>query len=55
MPTTITLVNSYGTYSITANKDDMGIGEVCADLLEPVLLAAGYHPESVKEWVGGEE
>lgn len=51
---TLTLENEYGTYTISINKQDMSIDEVVEELVEKVLLAAGYHINNVNEALGRE-
>lgn len=46
LKTTITLKNQYGKYAITAYKNDLDIGEMMEDLVEPLFLAAGYNRKS---------
>lgn len=53
--TTITLENEHGTYTISVNKTDMTIYEVMGELVENVLLAAGYHTNTVNEVLGRNE
>lgn len=53
--TTLTLENEYGTYTISVNKTDMPIYEVMDELVEKVLLAAGYHINNVNEVLGRNE
>lgn len=52
--TKITLENENGTYSIEVDKIMMNLDDMQTDLLEPVLLAASYHPTIVKELFQGE-
>lgn len=52
--TTLTLENEHGTYTISVNKTDMPIYEVMDELVEKVLLAAGYHCNVVNEALGRE-
>lgn len=52
--TTITLSNCYGAYTVTIKKDDMVLGEIFADLVKPVLLAAGYQTESISDYLNDE-
>ncbi len=49
--TTLTLTDSYGSYTITINKIDNTLGTVVQELVKPVLLAAGYHPDSVSDYL----
>lgn len=53
--TTLTLEDGYGTYTISVNKQDMSIDEVVEELVEKVLLAAGYHINSINEVLGRNE
>lgn len=50
--TTITLENCYGSTTITVNKTDMDMDEVIQDLVRPMLLAVGYHRDTVEEYLG---
>lgn len=53
--TTLTLENEHGTYTISVNKTNMTIYEVMDELVENVLLAAGYHIEIINEVLGRNE
>ena len=46
--TKITLETQYGSATIAVNQDDMNISDLWEQVIEPLLLAAGYHPETVK-------
>lgn len=46
--TEITLVDRYGSVSVSTNKSDMTIDDVVEELVKPVLLAKGYSSELVK-------
>ena len=52
--TKITLENEDGVYSVETFKADMTVSEVMDDLVRPVLLAAGYHPDSIARYFEGE-
>lgn len=52
--TTMTLRNQYGRYSITKNMGDLPIGDILADLVRPLLLAAGYGEKNIEEYLGPE-
>ena len=51
----ITLEDEHGTYSIELTDDLATLSAVVSDLIIPVLLAAGYQPETIKDCIGGEE
>lgn len=53
MATTLVLKNCYGTYTASILKDDMTVDQVIEDLFVAVMLAAGYHPQSVMEAMEG--
>lgn len=50
----MTLRNQYGSYSITKNMGDLPIGDILADLVRPLLLAAGYSEQNIEEYLGPE-
>lgn len=45
--TRITLETIDGKYSIETPRDDLDIDGAIDCLIEPLLLAAGYHPDTV--------
>ena len=47
--TTITLSNENGDYMISNNAICMSVDDIRDCLLEPLLLAAGYAPENIKD------
>ena len=47
--TTIILSNENGDYMISNNATCMSIDHVRDCLLEPLLLAAGYHPSNIND------
>lgn len=47
--TKISFENENGKYMVEVDKEDMYLTEIICDLLIPVLLAAGYHYENIKE------
>ena len=49
--TSITLSTQYGNYTISLEQDEMCIDAVITDLINPLLLAAGYQPNSIREWI----
>ena len=49
--TRISLETCYGASTIEVFKDDMTIEEVMQELVAPVLLASGYHPNSVHDYI----
>ena len=50
--TTITVTNTYGTYSVSVNDSDLGIESFIDLLVRPVLLAVGYNPSNVNDSLG---
>ncbi len=55
VPTTLTLKNEYGTYSITIPKIDLTVSETIEELFNPVMLAAGYQQGSLDDYFGNED
>lgn len=49
--TSLTLESSYGQYIVTVPRDDLLIGEIIDDLVRPILLASGYHEESINSYI----
>ena len=49
--TSITLSTQYGTYTISIGKEDMNMEDVMGELIRPLLLAAGYHSETISEYI----
>jgi len=47
--TTISLKNEFGTYTISVNETDLDIVGMYEHLFKPLLLAAGYHIESIED------
>ena len=47
--TRMTLTTRDGHYTITLMRGDLTIEALIEDVFEPLLLAAGYHPENVNE------
>lgn len=45
--TTISLMNEYGTYTVSIHDKDLTLEDLFATAIEPVLLAAGYHQDSI--------
>ena len=45
----ITLENEYGVYSVETFKSTDGIDSMFENLIAPLLLAAGYHPETIRD------
>jgi len=52
-PTTITIHNGYGIYSVSTNHSDVALSEMM-ELVERVLLAAGYDPQNIQDYFGEE-
>lgn len=50
----ITLENENGVYSIQCCDEQLKIDDVFDYLIIPMLLAAGYHPETINRYIGGE-
>jgi hypothetical protein len=50
---TIKLERWTGTYTIEVPDCGETLGDVIDDLIVPVLLAAGFKPESVDRYIGG--
>lgn len=48
----ITFEDEHGVYAVEVRKEGMTIVAVIDDLIKPVLLAAGYHPENVADTLG---
>lgn len=48
--TKLTLENEYGIYAVEVNKSNMEISDVFETLIAPILLAAGYSTDNIKEW-----
>ena len=44
---TISLQNEFGKYTIHSKQDCSGIYDLKDNLLVPLLLAMGYHPETI--------
>ena len=49
--TSITLYNQYGDYTISLNEDDLNMDDMFSELIKPLLLAAGYQPENIDEYL----
>ena len=52
--TKLTLENIYGKYTIEVPDDNMAMQKVVDDLIIPVLLAAGFHPKTIEEYIKGD-
>lgn len=48
--TTITLKNEHGEYSVTVPGVELDMERVVEGLVKPLLLAAGYHYETLEEF-----
>jgi len=48
--TALTLTNEFGSYSVTVNDDGLTMPVLIQRLVKPVLLAAGYHPNTVDKY-----
>jgi hypothetical protein len=49
--TSITLSTQYGNYTISLGTDDLDMEHMIVELVVPLLLAAGYQPDTIKEWI----
>jgi len=49
-PTTITIRNGYGKYSVSVDRSDLSISEMI-ECVRRVVLAAGYSEKSVDEYI----
>ena len=49
--TSIEFENEYGRYTISMEEDIVQIDNVMQELVKPLLLAAGFQPESVSEYI----
>ena len=47
--TTISLKNEFGTYTISVSETNLDIVGMYENLFKPLLLAAGYHTESIED------
>ena len=48
--TSVTLKTEYGDYSVSVKKTGLDIHEVMDELIKPLLLAAGYHPNNINDY-----
>lgn len=46
--TKIELTTRYGKASIEVEEDDLNIDHLFEHLIEPLLLASGYHPNTIE-------
>lgn len=51
-PTTMTLENEHGTYSITLRVPVLTVTDHVENLVRPLLQAAGYHNDSIDSVLG---
>lgn len=49
--TNMSFENSYGHYAVSLPKDDLPLDEIIDSLVRPLLLAAGYHEESINNYI----
>lgn len=49
-PTVLTLKNGYGQYYITVDHTDLSLVDMM-DLVRRLLLAAGYQPDNINEYI----
>lgn len=47
--TKLTLENEHGAFSVELSRDSMPLPDAIEYLIEPLLIAAGYDAESVRE------
>jgi hypothetical protein len=47
----ITLTDTNGTYTIEIDKEFVHMEEYIELLIKPVLLAAGFHPDTIKKYI----
>lgn len=52
--TTVILITNYGEYSVTYNEVDLTMDQMFTHVIKPVLLAAGYHPDTVSSYLDHE-
>lgn len=52
--TTLELTNADGSFCVSLQKDCATIEEIHEFLVVPVLLAAGYQPETIREFYDDE-
>jgi len=50
--TTITVDTHYGYVSIGVEERDMDMDSLVNSLFRPLVLAMGYHPDTVNEYFG---
>jgi hypothetical protein len=50
--TKITLENRDGKYTVEVSDELVTISDVIDDLIRPVLLAAGFHNDTIDEYLG---
>lgn len=55
MTTKITLETSEGVYTASTFSDGMVIYDLVNELVRAVLLASGYHPDSVDRAIGEQQ
>ena len=48
--TRITLENEHGKYIVEIKKESITLESVMDDLIQPVLLAAGYHESTIENY-----
>ena len=44
---TLTYTDQYGTYSVSSNRDCSSFPSLIENLFVPVMLASGYHPDTI--------
>lgn len=49
--TKLTLTNEYGTYAVESYQSCDHISEVINHLVVPVLLATGWQPKTIKDYI----
>ena len=49
--TSIEFENEFGRYTIIIEEDIEKLQDVMQELVKPVLLAVGYQPENINEYI----
>ncbi len=53
-PTSLTLKDGHGECSIEVPYTGLPMDEMVDNLIIPLLLAAGYHKNTINQWIGEE-
>ena len=51
--TTITLINEFGEYSVSAHHSGLNIDQIM-QLIRSLLLASGYHESNISQYIESE-